>query len=188
MIKYLSVAKGPVNINDLRSRYLGAIKANEGVVLPKFVHNGNTYLISDISPLINDKWLIVVMSENGMVTRFRVGSGDLVCDGNDIMLEEDRRVYDWKKYYDYWMIDGGKPTPFFYEGIEYTVKSFTRIPGKDEFWVVAEREAGHWYTFQLSNDLKSKFTRHRITDNGGHQSYEWVLENVNWVTEQRRYF
>lgn len=188
MIEYLSVKEGPVDINDLKARYLGAIKTNEGVVLPKFVHNGNTYLISDISPLINDKWLIVVMSENGMVTRFRVGSGDLVCDGNDIMLEEDRRVYDWKKYYDYWILDGRKPAPFFYEGIEYTVKSFTRIPGADEFWIVAERERGHWYTFVLSNDLKSKLIRHRITKDGGHQSYEWILENVKWVTEQRRYF
>lgn len=188
MIKYIQVDEGPVDIDDLRARFLGGIKTSEWVMLPKFAHADKEYFITDINPMPNDMWLIVLTNEEGLITRLRVRSGELTSDGHCLMMEDDYRVYDWKKYYDYWMLDGGKPSPFFYESTLYHVKSFTRIPGKDEFWVVAEREVGHWHTFQLSNDLKSKFTRVAMHNEKGHKKYDWILENVKRIVEQNRYF
>ena len=63
-----------------------------------------------------------------------------------------------------------------------------RIPGSTELWITAERDRGHWYTFRLSDDQKSKFTRITMTNEKGHQTYDWVLENVEWSHEQIRYF
>lgn len=188
MIKYIQVDKGPVDINDLRARFLDGIKTNEGVMLPKFAHADKEYFITDINPLPNDMWLIVLTNDEGLITRLRIQSGELTSDGHCLMMEDDYRVYDWKRYYDYWMLDGGKPSPFFYESTLYHVKSFTRIPGKDEFWIVAEREAGHWYTFQLSNDLKSKFIRVAMHNEKCHKKYDWILKNGNRIVEQCRYF
>ena len=188
MIKYIQVDQGPVDINDLRARYLGGIKTCEGVMLPKFAHADKEYFITDINPLPNDMWLIVLTNEDGLITRIRVRSGELTSDGRCLMMEDDYRVYTPKKYYDYWVLDGGKPSPFFFESTLYHVKSFTRIPGSTELYIVAEREAGHWYTFQLTDDLKSTFTRVAMHNEKGHKKYDWILENAKWAFEQRRYF
>jgi hypothetical protein len=40
----------------------------------------------------------------------------------------------------------------------------------------------------MSDDLKSKFTRHAITNEKGHQTYDWVLKNVEWAADTIRYF
>lgn len=188
MITLIKVDEGPVDIYELRMQYLGKMKMTEGVMLPRFVYRNKTLFITDFKPGANDQWNLQVANEDGLVTNIQVKNGDLMSNGSVLFLAEERKTYSPKEYYDYWTAREGKPAPFFYESRQYHVKSFMRVPGSTDLWITAERETGHWYTFRMSDDQKSKFTRHTITNEKGHQSYDWVLKNVEWAADTIRYF
>lgn len=188
MVSLIQVSEGPVDIHELRSRYLGKLKTEEGVMLPTFLFRDREYFITNFTPAPNDSWLLTLSNADGAITRLTVKNGELISNGSKLMLADMFRQYSPKKYYDYWILDGHQPTPFFYENIKYTVKSFMTVPGSTDLYITAEREKGRWFTFRLSNDLKSKFTRHLMTNEKGHQTYDWVLENVEWAADVHRYF
>ena len=188
MVSLIQVSEGPVDIYELRAEYLGKLKTTDGVMLPRFVYRDKSFFVTDIKPSSNDSWLLYLTNEDGLVTRIRIGSGQLVSNGSVLMFEDDCRQYTPKKYRDYWILDGHKPTPFFYENIRYDFKSFMTVPGSTDLYITAEREKGRWFTFRLSDDLKSKFTRHAMTNEKGHQTYKCVLENAEWAADVHRYF
>ena len=188
MISLIQVPEGPVDIHELRSRYLGKLKTTEGVMLPTFLFKDKEFFITDLIPAPNDMWTLTLSNEDGAVKWLRIKNGEMISNGSKLMLSDAIKVYSPKKYYDYWIIDGRKPSPFFYEGIKYYVKAFMRIPGSTDLYITAEREKGRWFTFRLTDDLRSKFTRHLMTNEKGHQTYEWTLENAEWTIEQHRYF
>lgn len=188
MISYITVKEGPVDIYDLRSRYLGEMKTSEGFMLPNFIYRNKTFFVTDFKPTANDQWIMNLTNEHGLVTSIRIPSNGLVSNGTVLFLAEERKVYHAQEYYDYWTTREGKPAPFFYESRQYHVKSFVHIPGSTELWITAEREKGHWYTFRLSDSQKSKFTRYATTNEKGHQIHDWVLENVEWTLDTIRYF
>lgn len=188
MVSLIQVSEGPVDIYDLRSRYLGKLKTEEGVMLPTFLFRDREYFITNSTPAPNDTWLLTLSNAEGLITKMRIKNGDLMSNGSVLFLAEERKTYNAKEYYDYWTAREGKPAPFFYESRQYHVKSFMRVPGSTDLWITAEREHGHWYTFRMSDNQKSKFTRHTMTNEKGHQSYDWVLENVEWAADTIRYF
>lgn len=188
MVSLIKVSEGPVDIYELRSKYLGKLKTTEGVMLPSFLFRDKELFITDFTPIPNDTWLLTLTNSDGAVTRLRVKNGELISNGSRLMLADMYRQYSPKKYYDYWILDGNKPSPFFYENIRYDVKSFMTVPGSTDLYITAEREKGRWFTFRLGDDLKSKFTRHLMTNEKGHQTYDWVLENVEWAADVHRYF
>lgn len=188
MISLIQVPEGPVDIYELRAKHLGKLKTTEGVMLPAFIFRDREYFITAFTPYQNDSWTLTLSDSEGATTRLRVKNGELISNGSKLMLADAVCKYSPKKYYDYWIIDGRKPSPFFYESIRYEVKSFMRVPGSTDLYITAEREKGHWYTFRLSDDLGSKFTRHLMTNGKGYQTYDWVLENAEWTVESYRYF
>ena len=188
MVSLIQVPEGPVDIYELRSKYLGKLKTTEGVMLPTFLFRDKEFFITDFTPRPGDMWLLTLTNTDGAVTRLQVKNGELISNGSRLMLADVYRQYSPKKYYDYWILDGHKPTPFFYENIKYDVKSFMTVPGSTDLYITAEREKGRWFTFRLSDDLKSKFTRHLMTNKKGHQTYDWVLENAEWAADVHRYF
>ena len=188
MITYITIEEGPVDIYELRMKYLAKLKETDGVMLPRFVYREKSFFITEVKPSSNDSWILYLTNENGLITRIRITNGQLVSNGSVLMLEDACRKYTPKEYYDYWAAREGKPAPFFYESRQYHVKSFMRVPGSTDLWITAERETGHWYTFRMSDNQKSKFTRHTMTNEKGHQSYDWVLENVEWAADTIRYF
>lgn len=188
MISYIQVEEGPVDIHELRMKYLGKLVSGEGVMLPRFIHRGKTYFITDFKSVADDHWNLQISNDEGLVTHMRVKSGDLISNGSVLTMAEDKQTYSPKAYYDYWREREQKPAPFYYEGKEYVVKSFMRIPGSTELWITAERERGHWFTFQLTDELKSKFVVTLLTSKSGHQNHEWVLQNAKWTLDTIRYF
>ena len=188
MVSLIQVSEGPVDIHELRSRYLGKLQTEEGVMLPTFMFRDREYFITDFTPAPNDHWLLTLTNSDGAVTRLRIKNGELISNSSKLMLVDMVRQYSPKKYYDYWILDGHKPTPFFYEDIRYDVKSFMTVPGYTDLYITAEREKDRWFTFRLGDDLKSKFTRHLVTNEKGHQTYDWVLENAEWAADVHRYF
>lgn len=188
MVSLIQVSEGPVDIHDLRSRYLGKLKTEEGVMLPRFVYREKSFFIVEVKPSSNDSWILYLTNENGLITRIRVANGQLVSNGSVLFLAEEWKTYNAKEYYDYWTAREGKPAPFFYESRQYHIKSFMRVPGSTDLWITAEHERDHWYTFRMSDAQKSKFTRHTMTNEKGHQTYDWVLENVEWAGDTIRYF
>ena len=188
MITLIKVDEGPVDIYELRSKYLSKLKTTEGVMLPSFLFRDKELFITDFTPAPNDTWLLTLTNSDGAVTRLRVKNGELISNGSRLMLDDVYRQYSPKKYYDYWILDGHKPSPFFYENIKYDVKSFMTVPGSTDLYITAEREKGRWFTFRLADDLKSKFTRHLMTNKKGYQTYDWVLENAEWAADVHRYF
>ena len=188
MISLIQVPEGPVDIYELRAKYLGKLKTTEGVMLPTFLFKDKEFFITDLTPTQNDMWTLALTNKDGAVKWLRIKNGEMISNGSKLMLSDAMKVYSPKKYYDYWIIDGRKPSPFFYEGIKYYVKAFMRIPGSTDLYITAEREKGRWFTFRLTDDLRSKFTRHLMTNEKGHQTYEWVLENAEWTIEQYRFF
>lgn len=188
MFSLIRISEGPVDIHELRARYLGKLKTEEGVMLPTFLFRDREYFITNFTPAPNDSWLLTLSNAEGAITRLTVKNGDLMSNGSVLFLAEERKTYSAKEYYDYWAAREGKPAPFFYESRQYHVKSFMRVPGSTDLWITAERETGHWYTFRMSDNQKSKFTRHTMTNGKGHQSYDWVLENVEWAADTIRYF
>jgi len=188
MITLIKVDEGPVDIYELRMQYLAKLKETDGVMLPTFLFRDREYFITNFTPAPNDSWLLTLSNTEGAITRLTVKNGELISNGSRLMLADMYRQYSPKKYYDYWILDGRKPTPFFYENIKYDVKSFMTVPGSTDLYITAEREKGHWFTFRLGDDLKSKFTRHLMTNAKGHQTYDWVLENVEWAADTIRYF
>lgn len=188
MISLIQVPEGPVDIYELRAKYLGKLKTTEGVMLPTFLFKDKEFFITDLTPAPNGMWTLALTNKDGAVKWLRVKNGEMISNGSKLMLSDAMKVYSPKKYYDYWIIDGRKPSPFFYEGIKYYVKAFMRIPGSTDLYITAEREKGRWFTFRLTDDLRSKFTRHLMTNEKGHQTYEWILENAEWTIEQHRFF
>lgn len=188
MISLIQVPEGPVDIYELRAKYLGKLKTTESVMLPTFLFNDKEFFITDLTPAPNDMWTLTLSNEEGAVKWLRIKNGEMISNGSKLMLSDAMKVYSPNKYYDYWIIDGRKPSPFFYEGIKYYVKAFMRIPGSTDLYITAEREKGRWFTFRLGDDLRSKFTRHLMTNEKGHQTYEWLLENADRTIEQHRYF
>nr|DAN25256.1 MAG TPA: hypothetical protein [Caudoviricetes sp.] len=188
MVSLIQVSEGPVDIYELRMKYLAKLKETDGVMLPRFVYREKSFFITEVKPSSNDSWILYLTNENGLITRIRVTNGQLVSNGSVLMLEDACRTYTPKKYYNYWILDGSKPTPFFYENIRYDVKSFMTVPGSTDLYITAEREKGRWFTFRLGDDLRSKFTRHLMTNEKGHQTYDWVLENAEWAADVHRYF
>lgn len=188
MITLIKVDVGPVDIYELRMKYLAKLKETDGVMLPRFVYRNKELFVTEFKPTCDDQWIMYMTNADGLITKMRIKNGDLISNGSVLMLDEDEKKFTPKKYYDYWAAREGKPAPFFYESIQYHVKSFMRIPGSTELWITAERERGHWYTFRLADDLKSKFTRHTMTNEKGHQTYDWILENVEWTLDTIRYF
>ena len=188
MVSLIQISEGPVDIHELRSRYLGRLKTEGGVMLPTFLFRDREYFITNFTPATNDSWLLTLSNAEGAITRLTVKNGELISNGSRLMLADMYKQYSPKKYYDYWILDGHKPTPFFYENIKYDVKSFMRIPGSTDLWITAEREKGRWFTFRLGDDLKSKFTRHLVTNAKGPQTYDWVLENAELAADTIRYF
>lgn len=188
MITLIKVDEGPVDIYELRMKYLAKLKKTDGVMLPKFIYRNRELFITEFKPTCDDQWIMYLTNADGLITKMRVKNGDLMSNGSVLMLEEEEKTYSPKEYYDYWTAREGKPAPFFYESIQYQVKSFLRMPGSTDLWITAERDKGHWYTFILNDNLKSKITRHATTNAKGHQTYDWVLENVEWSHEQIRYF
>lgn len=188
MITLIKVDEGPVDIYELRMQYLAKLKETDGVMLPTFMFRDREYFITNFTPAPNDSWLLTLSDSEGAVTRLRVKNGELISNGSRLMLDDAYRQYSPKKYYDYWILDGHKPSPFFYENIKYDVKSFMTVPGSTDLYITAEREKGRWFTFRLGDDLKSKFTRHLMTNEKGHQTYDWVLENAEWAADVHRYF
>lgn len=188
MVSLIQVPEGPVDIYELRAKYLGKIKTTEGVMLPTFLFRDKELFITDFTPIPNDTWLLTLTNADGAVTRLRIKNGELISNGSKLMLADMYRQYSPKEYYDYWILDRDKPTPFFYENIKYDVKSFMTVPGSTDLYITAEREKGRWFTFRLGDDLKSKFTRHLMTNEKGHQTYDWVLENAEWAADVHRYF
>lgn len=188
MVSLIQVSEGPVDIHELRSRYLGKLKTEEGVMLPTFLFRDREYFITNFIPAPNDSWLLTLSNTEGAITRLTVKNGELISNGSKLMLADMYRQYSAKAYYTHWVLDGGKPSPFFYESIKYNVKSFMTVPGSDDLYITAEREKGRWFTLRLSNDLKSKFTRYLMTNAKGHQTYDWVLENAELSADVYRYF
>lgn len=188
MITLIKVDEGPVDIYELRMQYLGKLKTGEGVMLPTFMFRNRDYFITNFTPAPNDSWLLTLSNAEGAITRLTVKNGELMSNGSVLFLAEERKTYNAKEYFDYWTAREGRPAPFFYESRQYHVKSFMRVPGSTDLWITAEREHGHWYTFRMSDAQKSKFTRHTITNDKGHQSYDWVLKNVEWAADTIRYF
>lgn len=188
MVSLIQVSEGPVDIHELRSRYLGKLKTEEGVMLPTFLFRDREYFITNFTPAPNDSWLLTLSNAEGAITRLTVKNGELISNGSKLMLADMLRHYSAKAYYTHWVLDGGKPSPFFYESVKYNVKSFMTVPGSDDLYITAEREKGRWFTFRLSNSLKSKFTRHLMTNAKGHQNYDWVLENAELSADVYRYF
>lgn len=188
MVSLIQVPEGPVDIYELRAKYLGKLKTTEGVMLPSFLFRDKELFITDFTPTPNDTWLLTLTNSDGAVTRLKVKNGELISNGSKLMLADMYRQYSPKKYYDYWILDGHKPSPFLYEGIKYDVKSFMTVPGSTDLYITAEREKDRWFTFRLSNDLKSKFIRRLMTNKKGHQTYNWVLENAEWAADVHRYF
>lgn len=188
MFSLIRVSEGSVDINELRARYLGKLRTEEGVMLPTFLFRDREYFITNFTPAQNDSWLLTLSNAEGAITRLTVKNGDLMSNGSVLFLAEERKIYNAKEYYDYWAAREGKPAPFFYESRQYHVKSFMRVPGSTDLWITAERERDHWYTFRMSDAQKSKFTRRTMTNEKGHQSYDWVLENVEWAADTIRYF
>lgn len=188
MVSLIQVSEGPVDIHELRSRYLGKLKTEDGVMLPTFIYRNKDLFITEFKPTCNDQWIMYMTNAEGLITKMRIKNGDLMSNGSVLFLSEERKTYSYKEYFDYWTAREGRPAPFFYESRQYHIKSFMRVPGMPELLITAEREKGHWYTFRLSDGLKSKFTRHTTTNEKGHQSYEWVLENAQWELDTVRYF
>ena len=188
MVSLIQVSEGPVDIYELRAKYLGKLRTEDGVMLPTFLFRDRKLFITDFTPAQNDHWILTLTDEEGAVTKLRVKNGELVSNGSMLMLADAFRQYSPKKYYDYWILDGHKPSPFFYENIKYDVKSFMTVPGSTDLYITAEREKGRWFTFRLGDDLGSKFTRHLMTNTKGHQTYDWVLENAEWAADVHRYF
>ena len=188
MTSLISIPEGPVDIHELRSQYLGKLQTEEGVMLPTFLFRNREYFITNFTPAPNDSWLLTLSNTEGAITRLTVKNGELISNGSKLMLADMYRQYSPKKYYDYWILDGHKPAPFFYESIKYEVKSFMTVPGSTDLFITAEREKGRCFTFRLGDDLRSKFTRHLMTNEKGHQTYYWVLENVEWAADTIRYF
>lgn len=188
MITLIKVDEGPVDIYELRMKYLAKLKKTDGVMLPKFIYRNRELFITEFKPTCDDQWIMYLTNADGLITKMRVKNGNLISNGSVLMLEEEETTYSSKEYYDYWMAREGKPAPFFYENIKYDVKSFMTVPGSTDLYITAEREKGRWFTFRLSNDLKSKFTRHTMTNAKGHQTYDWVLENAEWAADVHRYF
>lgn len=188
MITLIKVDEGPVDIYELRMQYLAKLKETDGVMLPTFRFRDREYFIVDFTPTFNNSWMLKLSNAEGAITRLTVKNGELISNGSKLMLADMYRQYSPKKYYDYWSAREGKPAPFFYENIKYDVKSFMTVPGSTDLYITAEREKGRWFTFRLSDDLRSKFTRHTMTNEKGHQSYDWVLENVEWAADTIRYF
>lgn len=188
MITLIKVDEGPVDIYELRMQYLAKLKKTDGVMLPKFVYRNRELFITEFKPTCDDQWIMYMTNAEGLITKMRIKNGDLMSNGSVLFLAEERKTYSPKEYYDYWTAREGEPAPFFYESRQYHVKSFMRVPGSTDLWITAEREHGHWYTFRLGDDLKSKFTRHLVTNEKGHQIYDWVLENAEWSADAHRYF
>lgn len=188
MISLIQVPEGPVDIYELRAKYLSKLKTTEGVMLPTFLFKDKEFFITDLTLAQNDMWTLALMNKDGAIKRLRIKNGEMISNGSKLMLSDAMKVYSPKKYYDYWIIDGRKPSPFFYEGTKYFVKAFMRIPGSTDLYITAEREKGRWFTFQLTDYLRSKFTRHLMTNEKGHQTYEWILENAERTIEQYRFF
>ena len=188
MVSLIKVDEGPVDIYELRMQYLAKLKETDGVMLPKFIYRNKDLFVTEFKPTCDDQWIMYMTNAEGLITKMRIKNGDLMSNGSVLFLAEERKTYSAKEYYDYWTAREGKPAPFFYESRQYHVKSFMRVPGSTDLWITAERETGHWYTFRLSDDQKSKFTRHTITNKKGHQSYDWVLKNVEWAADTIRYF
>ena len=157
-------------------------------MLPSFLFRDKEFFITDFTPNPGDMWVLTMTNSDGAVTKLKVKNGELISNGSKLMLADMIKTYSPKAYYDYWILDGHKPTPFFYESVKYEVKSFMRIPGSTDLYITAEREKDHWFTFRLADDLKSKFTRHLMTNTKGHQTYDWVLENAECSVDTYRYF
>lgn len=188
MVSLISIPEGPVDIHELRSQYLGKLQTEDGVMPPTLAFKNREYFITNFTPATNDCWMLTLTNADGANTRLIIKNGELISHDHKLMLSDMYRQYSPKKYYDYWIIDGHKPAPFFYENIKYEVKSFMTVPGSTDLFITAEREKGHWYTFRLGYDLKSKFTRHLTTNEKGHQHYDWVLENAEFTAETHQYF
>ena len=54
MFSLIRVSEGPVDINELRARYLGKLKTEEGVMLPTFLFRDREYFITNFPPAPND--------------------------------------------------------------------------------------------------------------------------------------
>ena len=188
MVSLIQVPEGPVDIYELRSKYLGKLRTTEGVMLPSFLFRDKEFFITNFTSSPGDMWVLTLTNADGAVTRLQVKNGELISNGSKLMLADMIKTYSPKTYYNYWILDGHKPAPFFYESIKYEVKSFMRIPGSTDLYITAEREKGRWLTFRLADDLGSEFTRHLMTNAKGHQTYDWVLENVEWAADTIRYF
>lgn len=188
MITLIKVDEGPVDIYELRMQYLARLKETDGVMLPTFIYRNKDLFVAEFKPACDDQWIMYMTNAEGLITKMRIKNGDLMSNGSVLFLAEERKIYNAKEYYDYWIAREGKPAPFFYESRQYYVKSFMRVPGSTDLWITAEREHGHWYTFRMSDDQKSKFTRHLMTNEKGHQTYDWVLENAEWAADVHRYF
>lgn len=188
MITLIKVDEGPVDIYELRMQYLAKLKETDGVMLPTFIYRNKDLFVTEFKPTCDDQWIMYMTNAEGLITKMRIKNGDLMSNGSVLFLAEERKTYNAKEYYDYWILDGHKPTPFFYENIKYDVKSFMTVPGSTDLYITAEREKGRWFTFRLSDDLKSKFTRRLMTNKKGHQTYDWVLENAEWAADVHRYF
>ena len=148
-------------------QYLAKLKETDGVMLPTFIYRNKDLFITEFKPTCNDQWIMYMTNAEGLITKMRIKNGDLISNGLVLFLAEERKTYNAKEYYDYWTAREGKPAPFFYESRQYHVKSFMRVPGSTDLWITAERETGHWYTFRMSDNQKSKFTRHTTTKREG---------------------
>ena len=106
MVSLIQISEGPVDIHELRSRYLGKLKTEEGVMLPTFLFRDREYFITNFTPAPNDSWLLTLSNAEGAITRLMVKNGELISNGSKLMLADMYRQYSPKKYYDYWILDG----------------------------------------------------------------------------------
>ena len=58
MVSLIQVPEGTVDIYELRSKYLGKIKTEDGVMLPTFMFRDREYFITNFIPAPNDAWLL----------------------------------------------------------------------------------------------------------------------------------
>lgn len=100
MITLIKVDEGPVDIYELRMRYLAKLKETDGVMLPTFIYRNKDLFVTEFKPTCDDQWIMYMTNSEGLITKMRIKNGDLMSNGSVLFLAEERKTDNAKEIKD----------------------------------------------------------------------------------------